>query len=189
MRQHNMHKPAHAIALPHTRRFTTLLVLTATIGLAVSSCSSSAEPVASSEDSVAVDDESIASSSNSDAADADDTESDGTEATGAEDTDEPKLAAVVIFDVLVTEPTVAGPHPELAWSAVDGAASYDLIVLDGAGDPYWAWSGGATSVYLGGVENPDAIGAWVFDPLTWIVTARDSDGQPLAMSERAELLP
>lgn len=186
MRQHNMHKPAHAISLPHTRRFTTLLMLTATIGLAVSSCSSSAEPAALPEDSVAVDDQSIASSSNSDAADA---ESDGTEETGAEDTDEPDLAAVVIFDVLVTEPTVAGPHPELAWSAVDGAASYDLIVLDGAGDPYWAWSGEATSVYLGGVQNPDAVGAWVFEPLTWIVTARDSDGQPLAMSERAELLP
>lgn len=93
------------------------------------------------------------------------------------------------FDVLATEPTEAGPRPLLAWAAVDGAVAYDLIVLDAQGTPYWAWTGESTSVHLGGVENPDAVGAWVFEPLTWIVTARDAAGQPLAMSEQAALLP
>lgn len=167
--------------LANTPRFATLLALMAIMSLAVSACSSGGEPAASPEASVAVDDDSTATVSGP--------EGDDSVATGAVEADETDLGAVVIFDVLVTEPSVAGPHPELAWSAVDGAASYDLIVLDGAGDPYWAWSGEATSVYLGGVQNPDAVGAWVFEPLTWIVTARDSDGQPLAMSERAELLP
>lgn len=94
-----------------------------------------------------------------------------------------------VFELIATEPTPAGPRPLLAWAGVDGAVAYDLIVLDAAGTPYWAWTGEATSVHIGGVENPDAIGAWVFEPLTWIVTARDADGQPLAMSAQAELLP
>lgn len=149
--------------------FATLFGLAVVTGLAVTSCSSDGEPSASS----------VTTTTDS---------GERTETTEAA-TDDAELAAVVVFDVLATEPTDPGPHPELVWSAVSGAASYDLIVLDGAGDPYWAWSGDSTSVYLGGVQNPDAAGAWVFEPLTWIVTARDGEGEPLAMSARATLLP
>ena len=42
---------------------------------------------------------------------------------------------------------------------------------------------------LGGMDNPDAIGAWVFEELTWMVVARDGDGAPLAMSQRVVLEP
>lgn len=165
----------------HRATFGMLVALATMTGLTVSSCSSSGDSDTSSEAPTAGVEESSTGDPESDEADAGDAPP-----AGAEEDD---LAAVVIFDVLATEPTIAGPHPELAWTAVEGAASYDLIVLDGAGDPYWAWAGEATSVYLGGVENADAVGAWTFEPLTWIVTARDSDGQPLAMSARAELLP
>lgn len=94
-----------------------------------------------------------------------------------------------VFELIATEPIAAGPRPLLAWEPIEGAAAYDLIVLDAAGAPYWAWTGETSSVFIGGVENPDAVGAWVFEPLTWIVTARDAEGQPLAMSAKAELLP
>lgn len=94
-----------------------------------------------------------------------------------------------VFELIITQATSPGPRPMLAWDSIDGATSYDLIVLDAEGTPYWAWSGEAAGVHLGGVENPDAVGAWVFEPLTWIVTARDNEGQPLAMSAAAELLP
>lgn len=109
---------------------------------------------------------------------------------GSGATTEPQLEAEPqVFELIATDPTSPGPRPMLAWDDVDGAASYDVIVLDAEGTPYWAWSGEATGVHLGGVENPDAVGAWVFEPLTWIVTARDIDGKPLAMSVQAELLP
>ncbi len=91
--------------------------------------------------------------------------------------------------MIETEPSEPGPHPQLAWAEVAGAATYDLIVLDAAGETYWAWSGTESSVHLGGVESPDAVGAWVFEPLTWIVTARDAEGEPLAMSAKADLTP
>lgn len=98
-------------------------------------------------------------------------------------------SAPIIFEVIETEPNEPGPRPELSWSAVDGAVTYDLIVLDSGGSAYWGWSGETTSIHLGGVSNPDAIGAWVFEPLTWIVTARDSAGQTVAVSLRATLEP
>ncbi len=119
-------------------------------------------------------------------------ENDSSTATAAEPDSETETeveAEPQVFAILATEPTEPGPRPMLAWDSVDGATTYDLIVLDAEGTPYWAWSGEATGIHLGGVENPDAVGAWVFEPLTWIVTARDSEGQPLAMSAQAELLP
>jgi hypothetical protein len=85
-----------------------------------------------------------------------------------------------------TEP---GPRPLLAWGAVDGAALYQLTVLDADGIPYWSWSGDTEAVPMGGMDNPDAIGAWVFEELTWTVVARAADGTPLAMSQRGTLEP
>ena len=93
------------------------------------------------------------------------------------------------FPELVVQPTEPGPRPLLAWDAVEGAVNYQLVVLDADGTAYWAWSGTETSVFLGGMENPDAVGAWVFEPLTWVVAAEDPNGATLAMSARAELLP
>lgn len=124
-----------------------------------------------------------------------DAEGAGDDTTAPEETDDdPQVASdlepeLQVFAIIATEPTEAGAHPLLMWDVVDGAAGYDLIVLDAEGVPYWAWSGDEPGVHLGGVANADAAGAWVFETLTWIVTARDASGEPLAMSEKAELLP
>ncbi len=90
------------------------------------------------------------------------------------------------ISLTATEP---GPRPLLAWEEVDGAALYQVTVLDADGIPYWSWSGDTAAVPLGGMENPDAIGAWVFEELTWTVVARSDDGTPLAMSQRGTLEP
>ena len=94
-----------------------------------------------------------------------------------------------IFPQITLGPTEAGPRPVLNWSEIEGAAPYQLTVLDADGVPYWAWSGTKTAVPLGGMDNPDAIGAWVFEELTWMVVARDATGAPLGMSERNLLRP
>jgi hypothetical protein len=90
------------------------------------------------------------------------------------------------ISLTATEP---GPRPLLAWGEVDGAALYQLTVLDAAGVPYWSWSGSTSAVHLGGMDNPDAMGAWVFEELTWMVVARAADGTPLAVSRRGTLEP
>ena len=116
---------------------------------------------------------------------------DTTTTAAAEDstTDEPAVEREPAFPVLATAPTEPGPRPLLSWDAVEGAARYDLMVLNAEGVAYWGWSGTETAIHLGGIEDPDAAGAWVFEPLTWVVTARDADGQPLALSEQATLEP
>jgi hypothetical protein len=93
------------------------------------------------------------------------------------------------FAEIALAPTEPGPRPLLSWAAVDGAALYQLTVLDADMVPYWSWSGTETEVPLGGMDNPDAIGAWVFDELTWVVVARGADGAPRAMSTREVLEP
>lgn len=94
-----------------------------------------------------------------------------------------------IFPEIIIDPTEAGPRPVLSWSKVERAALYQLTVLDAGGVPYWAWSGTENAVPLGGMDNPDAIGAWVFEELTWTVVARDTGGTPLGMSHPAVLRP
>ena len=121
-----------------------------------------------------------------------DTEPRGTE---PEDTGPPSTPAPAddpwsdTFAEIILTPTEPGPRPTLAWGTVDGAALYQLTVLDTDGAPYWSWSGTETAVPLGGMGNPDAIGAWVFEELTWMVVARGGDGAPLAMSRRGTLEP
>ena len=147
--------------------------------LVAAGCSDGSSPATEGADDTQV------TTAESSAADAESSQEDTPQEDSAEDLVLPPPA----FDVLATEPTDAGPRPLLTWASVTGAATYDLVVLDAEGRPYWAWTGEDTSVFLGGVENPEAVGAWVFEPLTWIVTARDATGQPLALSEEAELLP
>ncbi len=93
------------------------------------------------------------------------------------------------FPEISLNATEPGPRPLLAWDEVDGAALYQLTVLDADGTPYWSWSGSTAAVPLGGMDNPDAIGAWVFEELSWMVVARADDGTPLAMSRRGALEP
>lgn len=161
----------------HVLRSATFVAAIA-IAASLSSCSTDEEPDASA----------VTSTTEADGSESS-TDEPTTDTTISTEAGEADASPIVVFDVIETDPSEPGPHPELAWAEVAGAATYDLIVLDAAGETYWAWSGTESSVHLGGVESPDAVGAWVFEPLTWIVTARDAEGEPLAMSAKADLTP
>lgn len=126
----------------------------------------------------------------SDASGADETDGDETVETDATTT---TTTAPIVVDNPLVEITVAatesGPRPLLAWDAIDGAVDYRVVVLDAQGQPYWAWSGPETEINVGGVSNPDAAGATVFEPMTWTVAAIDADGVPVAMSAAGALTP
>lgn len=93
------------------------------------------------------------------------------------------------FTPIGLQPTEAGPRPLLEWEAIDGADEYYVVVLGSDGTPYWAWSGVSTSIHVGGVEDPEGIGAWVGEPMTWSVSALDADGKVLGLSSSADLIP
>lgn len=99
------------------------------------------------------------------------------------------LTLADVFDAIATDATEAGPRPLLAWTPVDGAAVYQVVVLGADGEPFWAWSGAETSINVGGSDEPMAIGAWVHEPMTWTVSALGSQGEVLGLSAPAELLP
>lgn len=107
--------------------------------------------------------------------------------TGTSGSDSEPAAGSSALPVLETQPTAEGPRPLLEWEPVEGAASYTLVVLGSDGTPYWAWSGAEASVHLGGFDDPDAVGPWVHEPMTWTVAALDGAGQPLALSDPAVL--
>jgi hypothetical protein len=83
-----------------------------------------------------------------------------------------------------------GPHPTLAWDPVDDAATYWLVVRDGSGDAYWAWTGADTSVRLGGGDRAGLNQtAALHEPMTWSVTAIDGSGNVIAFSDVATVAP
>ncbi len=82
-----------------------------------------------------------------------------------------------------------GPRPLLTWTPVDGAALYLVTVLDSSGIGYWTWEGTATEVHVGGTAEPDAIGPYVFEEMSWMVAAQDDEGTLLAVSEPSPLRP
>ena len=88
--------------------------------------------------------------------------------------------------VTLAEP---GPRPLLSWQPVAGATGYLVTVLDASGVGYWAWSGTATEVHVGGTSEPDAIGPYVYEDMTWMVAAEDETGALLAVSEPSPLTP
>ncbi len=103
--------------------------------------------------------------------------------------DSVELTLADVFDPIATEPTEAGPRPLLAWEAVEGASLYQVVVLGADGEPYWAWSGTETMINVGGNAQPDAIGAWVHESMTWTVSAHSADGKVLGLSAPAGLEP
>ena len=72
----------------------------------------------------------------------------------------------------------AGDRPRFTWTAVDGATEYTLVVQNLRGRPYWAWRGGETTVFLGGIDEPssDAPGPLLTKPAQWQVIAYAADG-------------
>lgn len=101
----------------------------------------------------------------------------------------PELSLADVFAPIATEPTEGGPRPLLAWEAVDGVAAYQVVVLGTNGEPYWAWSGTETRINVGGNPEPDALGAWVHEPMTWTVSAHGPNGEVLGLSAPATLEP
>ena len=109
--------------------------------------------------------------------------------TAPEATPAAELTLTDVFAPIGTEPTEAGARPLLAWEAVKGASLYQVVVLGSDGEPYWAWSGTETMISVGGNAEPDAIGAWVHEPMTWTVSALGPDGEVLGLSVPADLKP
>lgn len=81
----------------------------------------------------------------------------------------------------------AGAAPTFTWKAVSGASAYRLSVLAADG-PTWAWTGDATSIRYGGVDEgvPGPAlraGSW------WSVAAFGADDIAIAMSELRAVSP
>lgn len=164
------------------RRRSTQMLLALGLALSVSACGGGDD-----DNAQPVDTKAATTAATDDVSTSEDVTTDGADVTAPDDEVAAELPPP--FPEIEVQPTEAGPRPLLSWTAVEGAATYEIVVLDAGGTPYWAWSGTDSSVHLGGMENPDAAGAWVFEPLSWVVAARDAEGTTLAMSARADLLP
>lgn len=93
---------------------------------------------------------------------------------------------------LLTPASGAGERPLLEWAAVEGAARYSLIVQSSDGQPYWAWSGRQTSVYLGGTHSlpsAEAAGPTLQPGMVWAVLAFDAQQQIIAASLLQSISP
>lgn len=89
--------------------------------------------------------------------------------------------------IMLLKPAVSGGGevPSFEWTAVDGAATYRLVVIDSASKPVWSWEGRETSVNLGGLpgERPADVSGPIITPgSSWSVVAFDADGKPVAVS-------
>ena len=106
---------------------------------------------------------------------------------------EPFISAPnVAFIQLLTDIESAGVKPLFAWEVVSGASRYQLIVFDEAGEPYWAWEGTGTQIYIGGTDAQppdDSSGPTIDVGYTWAVAEYDSDGKILAASEIRSISP
>jgi len=93
---------------------------------------------------------------------------------------------------LLTNVTEAGGKPLFTWEAVTGSSRYELIVFDETGEPYWAWEGTKTKIYMGGTdEQPPAesSGPSIEAGYTWTVIAYNVDGKVIAASEIRSISP
>lgn len=85
----------------------------------------------------------------------------------------------------------AGEVPQFRWEPVEGAATYDLVVL-GPDGPLWAWSGEETEIRLGAlpVERPQGMGGPVIVAGScWSLVALGADGHAVAVSEFLPVSP
>jgi hypothetical protein len=95
------------------------------------------------------------------------------------------------IEVLGPPESGAGEVPLFRWQPVDGAATYNLVVM-GPELPIWAWQGEATEVRLGAppAERPVGMGGPVVVVGTcWSVIAHDADGRITAASELLAVSP
>jgi hypothetical protein len=93
---------------------------------------------------------------------------------------------------LLTATSGVGEKPLFEWSAVSGGSSYALFLYFSDGNPYWAWSGESTSIYLGGYTSAppaDAAGPILVDGMAWAVIAFDTSGNVIASSDKQLISP
>lgn len=101
-------------------------------------------------------------------------------------------AGLPALTLIAPETTGAGEVPSFEWEAVDGAARYRLVVLDGSGEPLWSWNGAETKVNLGGLpgERPEGVsGPVIAADSTWSVVAFDAEGNAIAASNLRPVSP
>jgi hypothetical protein len=106
---------------------------------------------------------------------------------------EPFLSAPGVGIVeLLTDIQGVGRKPLFQWEAIPAAERYQLMVFDEAADPYWAWEGSKTQIYMGGTDAQppeDSSGPSIGSGYTWLVVAYGSDGNVLATSEVRAISP
>jgi hypothetical protein len=86
---------------------------------------------------------------------------------------------------LLTLASGVGPKPRFEWMPVQDAVRYSLLVQFADGEPYWAWGGSETSVYLGGAHSsppPNASGPLLQPGMAWSVIAFDAEHNVIATS-------
>lgn len=158
-------------------------VVACVAGLVVAACGSGATPTSTTTVPV-----SASESTTTQAADAADDTSPTTTVTTADDA-EPFLVGSTLGTVTggAVEPGDR-VRPWLVWDAVPDAVAYTVLVFDGEGRPWWAWSGPETTVVVGGVDADSEIGGPAPGPgVTWVVFANGPAGEILASSPRWDL--
>lgn len=93
---------------------------------------------------------------------------------------------------LLTPAESAGLKPKFEWKAVEGAASYSLVLFDTDGRTYWAWMGKTTYIYMGSSLTPppeDSAGPILQPDMRWAVAAYDSEHHLLATSAYRSIAP
>lgn len=125
-----------------------------------------------------------------------DEEPDSEPATGAPapDPGPPRVPLPDVDEVTIT--TIGegvGTWPTLAWEPVDGAERYRVTVYADGDGAYWAWTGSATEVVLGGFATAPSAGSSVAprldEPMSYDVVALDDDGAIIAQSGEAPIAP
>jgi hypothetical protein len=112
-----------------------------------------------------------------------------------EPTQPPKLLVDVpgVQEIALTTPQEgAGIKPHFTWEPLDGAARYTLVLYTAGREPYWAWEGAATSVYLGGSDTPpreDSAGPVLSAGMSWAVMAFGSDDRLIGSSVLRPISP
>ena len=86
---------------------------------------------------------------------------------------------------LLTPVDGGGRRPLLSWESVQGADYYGVVLFAENDQPYWAWRGDESAIYVGGLtgEPPPpeiAVGAIVAPCMTWTTTAYNAEGVPIA---------
>lgn len=92
---------------------------------------------------------------------------------------------------LLTPSSGGGLRPLLEWESVSGADHYGAYVYAPDGSIYWAWTGRATQVHVGGEPRLEdrAPGPSVIDGMSWAVIAYDAEMLPIAVSGRQPIGP